>query len=327
MKYICAQPATKYYAWQIDTMLHSFKKRNVEMKSVHVVCAIHGTVDPHYDTMAAKYPEVVFDFYEDTREERNYISSIRPHILQKHFDKHEYLYNEKLFYHDCDIILTKPLPIDKLTRDDICYVSDTVSYIGYDYIVSKGEDVLRKMLTIMAIDEDTVKKNQHHSGGAQYMIKNIDRFYWRDVERDCSRLYKEVSELNQQKKKVDPKHHEIQIWCADMWAVLWNLWKRGKQTMVIPELDFTWSTSGLDQWEKNAIYHNAGVVAGNDQQFFKALYMNEFPPLDKEYEKTSCGHKYYEYVKEALMQNMEVKEQHVVQILNPDTNQYIDIKT
>ena len=55
--------------------------------------------------------------------------------------------------------------------------------------------------------------------------------------------------------------------------------------------------------------------------------MNEFPPLDKEYEKTSCGHKYYEYVKEALTQNIEVKEQHIVQILNPDTNQYIDVKT
>jgi hypothetical protein len=37
--------------------------------------------------MSLKYPEAIFEYYEDTRKERDYISSIRPHILQKHFDK------------------------------------------------------------------------------------------------------------------------------------------------------------------------------------------------------------------------------------------------
>lgn len=323
MKYVCAQPATLYYAWQIDTMLHSFRKQNVNLQDVHVVCAIHGDIHEHYKKLPEKYPGIVLEFYDDTRRERGYISSIRPHILQKHFDKYPELYKHPVFYHDCDIALTKPLPVEKLTRDDICYLSDTISYIGYDYIISKGRDVLEKMLTIMAIDEDTVKKNQHHSGGAQYMIKNIDKFYWRDVERDCNRLYVEVTQLNQEKLQADPNHHEIQIWCSDMWAVLWNLWKRGNQTMVIPELNFTWATSGIDQWDKNAIYHNAGVVAGNNRQFFKALYMSEFPPLDKQYETETCGHKYYEMVKEAL----STKEEHIVEVLNPDTGEYVTITT
>ena len=103
MKYVCAQPATKYYAWQIDTMLHSFRKQNVNLEDVHVVCAIHGNVDPHYELMVTKYPGVTFEFYDDTRAERGYISSIRPHILQKHFDKYPDLYKHHIFYHDCDI--------------------------------------------------------------------------------------------------------------------------------------------------------------------------------------------------------------------------------
>ena len=330
MKYVCAQPATKYYAWQVDAMLHSFKKQNVNLQDVHIVCAIHGEVDDHFDKMSLKYPEAIFEYYEDTRKERDYISSIRPHILQKHFDKYSDLYKSHVFYHDCDIALTKPLPTEKLTRDEICYLSDTISYIGYDYIVSKGQDVLEKMLTIIAIDEETVKKNQHHSGGAQYMIKNIDKFYWRDVERDCNRLFKDITQYNNKKKEEDPNYHEIQIWSSDMWAVLWNLWKRGNQTMVIPELDFSWSTSGVEQWDKNAIFHNAGVVSENNNQFFKALYMKKFPPLNHDYEKTSCGHKYYEIVKEALTLNIvkqEVVEENIVQVWNPDNNEYVNLTT
>ena len=100
--------------------------------------------------------------------------------------------------------------------------------------------------------------------------------------------------------------------------------------MVIPELDFSWSTSGTEQWDKNAIFHNAGVVSGNDNQFFKALYMKDFPPLNNEYEKTSCGYKYYEIVKEALTLNIvkqKEEEENIVQVWNPDNNEYVNLTT
>ena len=50
-------------------------------------------------------------------------------------------------------------------------MSDTISYIGYDYIKSKGDDILKTMLDIVGIDEDVVKNNQNNSGGAQYILK------------------------------------------------------------------------------------------------------------------------------------------------------------
>lgn len=314
MKYLCAQPATKYYAWQIDVMLYSFKEQGVALDNCHVVCAKHGEVDDHFNVMINKYPGVTFAFYEDTRLDRRYISSIRPHIIQKHYEANPTLFTDSVFYHDCDIALVKPLAEEKLERDDVCYVSDTISYIGYDYILSKGRDVLDKMLSIMAIDEETVKKNQWHSGGAQYVIKNVDKYYWMDVERDSNRLFAEVTELNNQKKAVDPAHHELQIWCSDMWAVLWNLWKRGKHTMVVPEMDFTWSTSSVTTWGEHAIYHNAGVVGeAKDRQFFKAEFMEEFPALDREYETNTCGFKYYEIVKKAL-----TGTKHLIEVYDQD---------
>lgn len=301
MKYICAQPATQYYAWQIDVMLHSFITAGVNLEDVHIVCAIHGEIDPYFDKLMKKYTGVLFSFYEDTRYDKTYISSIRPHILKKHFKAFSNLSEEVIFYHDCDIVFTKPLGLQKHMDDDICYLSDTVSYIGYDYIKSKGDDVLDLMLDIVGIDEKTVKANQINSGGAQYLIKSVDEYYWYDVERDCTRLYKQITELNELKKQENPEHHELQIWCADMWAVLWNLWKRKKDTRIVKEMDFTWATTPINEWHKKSIYHNAGVTNTTDGMFYKGEYINEIPNLNLEISRDKCSYSYYKLIQSALV--------------------------
>ena len=300
MKYICAQPATLYYAWQIDVMLYSFKETGVKLEDVHIVCAIHNEIHDYFNTLTKKYKQVFFSFYEDTRVDKSYISSIRPHILKKHFKAFPELVNERIFYHDSDIAFTKPLSLEKYMSDDILYVSDTISYIGYDYIMSKGRDVLEKMLEIVGIDEDTVRLNEKNSGGAQYLLKGIDADYWGEVEVDCTRLFKEITQLNTEKVKKDPNHHSLQIWCADMWAVLWNIWKRGKQTKVVDEMDFLWSVTPSSKWNEVSIYHNAGVVDSNSGMFYKGEYMNKFPDLNLDISNDKCSYKYYELVKKAI---------------------------
>ena len=302
MKYICAQPATLYYAWQIDVMLHSFVNAGVNLEDVHIVCAIHNEIDPYFDRLMKKYLGVSFSFYEDTRYDNSYISSIRPHILKKHFSAFPELEEEVLFYHDSDIVLTKPLDVDHYIRNGVCYLSDTISYIGYEYIKSKGDDVLNQMINIVGIDEEVVKQNQSNSGGAQYIIKNVDRYFWYDVEKDSTRLFKEVSETNRRKKEESPEYHEIQIWCADMWAVLWNLWKRKKQTKVVKELDFSWATTSTEMWHKNAIYHNAGVTSVMNNMFYKGKYMSETPPLDMtDINDKKCSYMYYKLIQQTLI--------------------------
>lgn len=302
MKYICAQPATQYFAWQIDVMLHSFVTTGVNLEDVHIVCAIHGEIDEYFTRLMTKYPGVIFSFYEDTRHDNGYISSIRPHILRKHFTAYPDLSNEVIMYHDCDIVFTKRMYLpENVYVDDICYLSDTISYIGYEYIESKGKEVLDKMCQIVGIDEKIIKDNQENSGGAQYILKGIDKYFWYDVENDSTRLFKEVTELNTELvAKNDEDYNPLQIWCADMWAVLWNVWKRNKKTKVIPELDFSWSVSDTDLWHKHAIYHNAGVTEKENDLFFKGKYIQSMPEMDLQVNNTKCSHHYYKLIQQAL---------------------------
>lgn len=300
MKYVCAQPATQYFGWQIDVMLHSFVTTGVSMEDVHIVCAIQGDIDEYFSKLMQKYPGVIFSFYKDTRHDRSYISSIRPHILKKHFDAFPELSREIIFYHDCDIVFTKPMAFDEMVLDDKSYLSDTISYIGHDYIVSKGDDVLQKMCDIVGIDKQTIKDNQKNAGGAQYLIKGIDKYFWFDVEKDATRLYKEISEYNVELSSKIRDYHPLQIWCADMWAVLWNLWKRNKETVVDDRLDFSWATSHRDEWHKHAIYHNAGVTKESEGMFFKGEYIDNLPELGLELNKNTCSYNYYKILQQAI---------------------------
>jgi hypothetical protein len=112
-------------------------------------------------------------------------------------------------------------------------------------------------------------------------MKGLDYDFWDRVERDSENLFTQITALNNIKKELKPDYHELQIWCADMWAVLWNGWKLGNQTICHKDLEFAWATSAEKDWFDMNIYHNAGVTSPNDGLFYKALYMNELP-YDKE---------------------------------------------
>lgn len=302
MRYICCQPSTLYFTWQVDVMIHSFLKQGVKSEQIDIVFADKAYPSTPAYYLLEKYPKVNFYFYPDTREKIKYISSVRPHVLKKHFYRYANLYKGTFLYHDCDIALTKPLNLTPYVCgcNPTCYVSDTISYIGYEYIISKGEDMLDLMCDIVNIDKEIVKKNQDNSGGCQYLLKNIDYTFWQEVETDCENLFTEVVKLNGEKKAKDEKYHGLQIWCADMWAVLWNLWKRNRSTKIIDELDFTWATNNVDDWGKKAIYHNAGINNGNDKAFYKGEYITKRPPKDLQINPNLASYKYYQLVKEIL---------------------------
>ena len=171
MKYISAQPATLYYGWQIDVMLHSFVGQGVNLSDVILVNAIQGGKDPYFDKLEAKYQEANFYYYDDTRTDKTYISSIRPHILKKHFEIYKELVDEVLLYHDCDIALARPLNTELFESDDICYMSDTRSYIGSSYILSKGQDVFEEMVRLMRIDPQLVIDNEKTQEGRNTFLK------------------------------------------------------------------------------------------------------------------------------------------------------------
>ena len=278
LRYVCAQPAIDYYTWQVEVMINNFIKNGVNPNYIDIVCAINNNIIPdRWKQLASTYNTVRFFFYNDTRQSPTYISSIRPNILKQHFAAHPYLKDDAIFYHDCDIILTKQPDWNMFLGDEIWYLSDTRFYISAQYIKSKKFGIYEKMCEIVGIPENIPEENELNSGGAQYIMKNIDADYWEKVENDSESLYR-YFQSHLKEHPQTPEYHPIQMWTADMWAVLWNAWYFTHSVKVAPELEFAWPTQGLDMWNKCTIFHNAGVVSTNNERlFYKGMYQQKLP--------------------------------------------------
>lgn len=305
MRFISVQPRLFYYAWQVEVMINNFLHNGVDPEKIDVLIGVNSlddTCNPGniqtWEKLIKGYPKVNFYIYQDTRQQPiRYISSIRPNILKQHFAAFPELNQETFFYHDCDIALTRPVEFTDLEEGTTWYGSDTVSYIGHDYILSKGQDILDKMCEIVGISSELVKQNQLNSIGAQYILKNLDANFWQKVEQDAEVLFYQINQLSSQKKSLDPSYHELQIWCADMWALLWNGWLRGHQTRVTKKLDFCWPMEGEVRWREAPLFHNAGI-GEYGKYFYKAGYMSRLPYDDKlDLDPLSCSARYFDEIK------------------------------
>ena len=134
MIYICAQPAIKYYAWQIDVFIHSLLKNNIQPENIHIASALVEELDDSFKKLIEKYPGVIFEFYQDDRAYKNYAPSIKPHLLKKHFQKHQWLQQKTIFLMDADSVLIKPIDFTGMLTDDIWHFSDCNGYLNYGYI-------------------------------------------------------------------------------------------------------------------------------------------------------------------------------------------------
>jgi len=308
---LCAQPCIIYYAWQLEVMLYNFRKVGIDAHEVHCLIAYNKTQDnlgylwDIFKRIESRYSDFAkFYFYEDTRMQPiRYISSIRPNVMWQHFYQNPELSERVIFYHDCDIVFTKyPDFFEKCEGNDRnWYVSDTISYIGHKYIKSKGQDVLDGMLNVFGINEKFIEERENQSGGAQYIMKGVDWRFFKKIQDDCEKLFYDITLLNNEKRKEDPTYHELQIWCSDMWALLWNAWMRGFTTEIIPELDFCWATDSIENWDKKYIFHNAGVVAqSREDLFFKGDYTDKTPYhiIHNNYNKDRATSKYFDIILE-----------------------------
>ena len=237
------------------------------------------------------YPEAKFAYYRDKDNEITkflgiYIPVLRPWLLEKYWKDHPEMSKYTVFYLDCDTVFTPKININHLIQDDVNYLSDTNSYINARYFDSKIKDVLPSKLEEykkidvlgdltkrIGISREIAEANNDHSGGAQYILKNIDADFWKDVKQDCITIRAYLMEIN--KHYFESENKGFQSWCADMWAVLWNLWKRERITRNAPELEFSWASDHIDRVEKLGIFHNAGITGdmmGDTPCFYKGKY-------------------------------------------------------
>lgn len=285
--FMLAQPDDLQFAWQIEVQINNFRKYGLSDKLNYLMFLpsdrrVNGW-NKETRELPIKYPEVNFFWYEDDEnilmnyvQPYQYIPLLRPFVLAKHFKIHPELEEKAIFYLDTDVVFTKyPDFIDKFKDDDICYLSDTRSYISASYWDSKINDVLPEKLEeykkidpldqvsrLVGINREICVANESSSGGAQYILKGIDYRFWLDVFKGCLEIRASLSyhvpgSINHRFFANEDKG--FQSWCADMWSVLWNLWKRDKQTIVPTEMDFAWATDTVDKWDRVYLYHDAGA--------------------------------------------------------------------
>jgi hypothetical protein len=321
LKFLCVQPDDTYYLWQTHLWLESLKDIGKSDKAIVLVFTPLGRkLNVKWIDLQRLYPEAEFAYYSDTHGISKlfgiYIPILRPYTLLKYFKDHPELSEKAILYCDCDIIFTEKFNIDKYVDDDVCYLSDTNSYINASYFDSKikdvkpdkleeykTKDILAETLDIVGITREIAERNNLNSGGAQYLLKNIDAKFWDKVITDCIKIRTYLQNVN--RYFFESENKGFQSWCADMWAVLWNLWLRNQETKVIPEMEFAWSTDPINKLDAVGILHNAGATGESMNGapiFYKSKYHDgKLLPFDdshckdvmnNEESKKLCNHLY-----------------------------------
>lgn len=290
IQFVTAQPDKPYFHWQVKLYIHNFIKNGIDPSQINVLFAIvEGNKIPSEPAKKIKDMGVNVHFYMDDRDNKSYIPSIKPYLIWKWLEE----YPNKadiIFLHDSDIVFTKKFDISKLLNDNISYLSDTIGYIGYDYIIdccrryetnhigSEKDGLLKEMANTIGIDINTIKINQHNSGGGQYLLKKTNSELWRKIYNDCTPLYNNMIAYD---RKYPLKTGQIQFWTAEMWSILWNLWYHNYETKIDKSMDFCWATDYISKIDTNPILHMAGVTDNlKKTMFYKGEYIN-VDPIEK----------------------------------------------
>ena len=65
-----------------------------------------------------------------------------------------------------------------------------------------------------------------------------------------------------------------------MWGVLWGLWAAGKETRIIPELNFSHATDRMERVNQCPIFHNAGISSDfykiDDNRNYPCFYKGKY---------------------------------------------------
>jgi hypothetical protein len=294
MKYLSAQPDSFYFLWQIEILIVNLLELKVNAEDIHILVGYNSSIgiNPEWHTLSLEYAEnASFYFYSDSRESKAYLSSIRPHIIRKHFEKYPDLENDRIFYHDSDIIFRR-LPDVSLFEENVWYVSDTRSYTGVEHIKSKGgEDLFKNMCNVIGISQSLVEMNDPNSGGAQYVLNGVKSDFWKKVENDSENLYILIcSYLDQVANEAYFSRgvskntilgEKLQSWLADMWAILWNSWVIGIKTEITEELSFCLASDSFKEWNAKTILHYTGFITPST---FNKLAFQYFYPYYDDYD-------------------------------------------
>lgn len=278
------QPAIYRFEWELEVALTRMRKLGIE----NIVLLFSRSNDQIPLYLKAKYG-VEVHVYDDNRRDKSYIPSIKPYLWAKYLQEDRSREQETYFYLDSDVIF-REIP-EVLPANDVWYGSDCSSYLGIEYIDSKGDKLLESMCKVIGIDPEMIRR-ENPVAGAQWVITNPTFDYWLKVYYDSIKLHKFLSRTDS----------TIQKWTAEMWAQLWNVYYFGLTTETHKELDFSWSTDKVERYYETKICHNAGVIDDKQGLFFKGKYVHKSPFKDdlSFVDTTKVSIKYVDALKEVV---------------------------
>jgi hypothetical protein len=281
LKFISAQPDVPYFHWQCEIYGYNFKRLGIDPNDIVMLFGLQG--DEPSDGLKKLSEKYNVHFYKDTRNRKYYPPSLKPHLIWKYLKDNP---TEKFCLHDSDILFRK-LPDFSRFNDDKIYLSDTKSYIGYQYLLdccqrykekfpqTQDRELIRWMMDEVGIPIDLIEKMDENAGGAQYIFSNQDWRVWKKIERDAQAIYDKMTMY----QKVYPlSNNPVQFWTAEMWAVLWNLWFFEYETKITKELDFSWASDNKQLLMTKNIFHCAGITKDTKEgKFYKGDFIEKNP--------------------------------------------------
>jgi hypothetical protein len=315
MIFLCAQPDEYYFLWQIELLTYNLNSLGIPSRDIHVVIGYNPRMG-----LSVEFQRFIRDNryanyypYPDTRKDRTYIPSIKPHLIAKHLRKYPDLENEFFFLHDSDVVFRDIKNFAQLEEDEAWYCSDTRSYLSCEYINRTiGKVGLSEMCNVVGILPETAEKNDGSAGGAQYIIKNAKSSFWQKVEKDSTQLYKALLRYAKAVRKdrgfEGISRQEIQPWCAEMWATWWNTLLFQINFKISAEMDFCWADSPIRRWKETRILHYTGSFSKEEEKVFNKgkfiLYAPFYADLER-IDPESCSYA----LKEVLTSYAETKKE------------------
>lgn len=285
---ICCTENKLRFAWETRVFLTSLREFGYSDKVRVLIYVTDKVTNNEWIKLQEDYKEVKFYFYDNPEIAKigrafGYPPVARLYCLQKHWEQFPELEQEAVFYCDTDIVFTKKFDFEPYLQDNINYLSwtgnieRTDNYLWQPYLDSKLPnvnplkverfkkiDIVNRLGNICGITREVITKNNENTGGAQYLLKNIKRQFWVDCFNTCCEIKMYLSDINQIYMKgataQEKENNGFQSWCADMWCVLYNLWKTA-ETRCPKEFDFAWSTDKIERLDEVFILHNAGVTS------------------------------------------------------------------
>lgn len=325
LHFIQVCPDDNYFISQLYVQLNNFREMGYADRARVLFFLPKDRMKKGWNPKAKEivkvFPEVKFFFYEDKADVHrliqvfNYVPLLRPYCLKKHFDAFPELKEDAVFYHDSDVVFTKHLDFQPFLEENTCYLSDTYSYISAEYFDSKVKDVkpeyledykkrdiLHETAQLAGVTRKICEDNSKGSGGAQYLLKGeaLTHNFWDAVLSSTMNIRLHLRSVNG--KFFQSEDKGFQSWCADMWAVLWNLWRLEIKTACPKEFDFAWPHDPISKWQEVYLYHDAG--GGGDTYNKKGknnVYVNNYEwPFDEDFSYINRDKCSFNYVREII---------------------------